>query len=179
MMPVRLRGSVLITWEGMFKVVVLISGFSESAMVKSTASILAIPRACISGIRQSIHPSRIFFKMDRKGKSTREQREVLDALAIRSLRGFLMRNVSRTEYVEMDIREEDRSIHVKMPYGEMKQSLTTGGDRKTPVRVENHILPMLTDVKTCHTHFWRYQGDRRQFDYCNRNGVWANFTFIE
>lgn len=110
--------------------------------------------------------------------AAREQREVLDALALRSLGGFLMRNVSRTEYVEMDIREEDRSIHVKMPYGEMKQSLTTGGDRKTPVRVEKHILPMLTDVKTCHTHFWRYQGDRRQFDYCDRNGVWANFTFI-
>jgi hypothetical protein len=79
--------------------------------------------------------------------------------------------------VKMDILEEGRSIHIKMPYGEMKQSLTTGGDGKTPVRVENHMLPMLTDVKTCHTHFWRYQGHERQLDYCDRCGVWADFTF--
>jgi hypothetical protein len=69
--------------------------------------------------------------------ATREQREVLNTLAVKSLGGIVMRNVSRTEYVKMDIREEDRSIHIKMPYGEMKQSLTTGGDGKTPVRVEN------------------------------------------
>ena len=102
---------------------------------------------------------------------------MLNALAVQSLGGIVMRNVSRTEYVKMDIREEGRSIHVKMPYGEMKQSLTTGGDGKTPVRVENQILPMLMDVKTCHTHFWRYQGNERQFDYCDRCGVWASFTF--
>jgi Protein of unknown function (DUF1326) len=109
--------------------------------------------------------------------ATREQREVLNALAVQSLGGMLMRNVSRTEYVKMDILEEGQSIHIKMPYGEMKQSLTTGGDGKTPVRVENHMLPMLTDVKTCHTHFWRYQGNGRQIDYCDRCGVWADFTF--
>jgi hypothetical protein len=109
--------------------------------------------------------------------ATRKQRKVLDALAVLSLGGFLMRNVSRTEYVKMEIHDEGQSVHFKMPYGEMKQSFTTGGDQKTPVRVENHILPMLTDVKTCHTHFWRYQWDQRQFDYCDRNGVCADFTF--
>jgi hypothetical protein len=109
--------------------------------------------------------------------ATREQRGVLNVLAVRSLGGILMRKVSRTEYVKMDIREEGRSIHFKMPYGEMKQSLTTGGDGNTAVRVENQVLPMLTDVKTCHTHFWKYQGQKRQIDYCDRSGVWADFTF--
>jgi hypothetical protein len=109
--------------------------------------------------------------------ATREQREVLNALALQSLGGIVMRNVSRTEYVKMEIREEGGSIHIKMPYGEMKQRLTTGGDGKTPVRFENQVLPMLTDVKACHTHFWRYQGQERQLDYSDRCGVWADFTF--
>jgi len=109
--------------------------------------------------------------------ATAEQREVLDTLVVQSLGGVVMKKIFGLEYVDMDVREEAQSIHFKMPYGEMKQYLTTGGDGKNPARIENQILPMLTDVKACHTPFWRYQGHNRNFDYQNRCGVWADFVF--
>lgn len=109
--------------------------------------------------------------------ATTQQREVLNGLAVQSLGGLLMRKVLGLEYVEMDVREENGSIYFKMPHGEMKQNLTTGGDGKNPARIENQILPMLTDVKACHTPFWRYQDHNLKFDYENRGGMWANFVF--
>ncbi len=109
--------------------------------------------------------------------ATPQQREVLDTLAVQSLGGVLMKKVFGLEYVEMDVREAAGNVHFKMPYGEMKQNLTTGGDGKSPARLENQTLPMLTDVKACHTPFWRYQGHGRSFNYQNRCGVWADFAF--
>lgn len=109
--------------------------------------------------------------------ATKAQRDVLDTLAVQSIGGCLMKKVFGIEYVEMDIKEEEGSIHFKMPYGEMKQNLLKGGDGKTHIHLENQVLPGLMDVKACHTSFWRYQVHNRNFNYTDRCGVWADFVF--
>lgn len=109
--------------------------------------------------------------------ATPEQREILDTLAIESIGGFLMKRVFGVKYVKMDIKEEDGNVHFKMPFGEMKQYLSTGADGKTPVSLQNQVLPMLTDVKTCHSPFWNFEDHGRHFDYKERCGVWADFAF--
>jgi len=108
--------------------------------------------------------------------ATREQREILDTLVVKSIGGLFMRKVFGIKYVKVDVEEEDGSIHFKMPFGEMKQYLTKGADG-TPVRLDNVVFPMLTDVKACHTPFWEFEDHGRHFDYKDRCGVWADFVF--
>jgi|APFre7841882724_1041349.scaffolds.fasta_scaffold12310_2 hypothetical protein len=109
--------------------------------------------------------------------ATPEQREVLDALVIQSIGAFLMKKVFGVKYVKMDIKEENGTIHFKMPHGEMKQYLSKGADGADPVRLENQVLPMLSNVKACHSPFWRFEDHGRHFDYKDRCGVWADFVF--
>ncbi len=109
--------------------------------------------------------------------ATPNQREILDTLAVESLGGVLMKKVYGVKYVKMDIKEENGTVHFKMPFGEMNQYLSKGGDGSTPVRLENQVLPMLTDVKTCHTPVWSFKDHGRHFDYKDVCGVWADFAF--
>ena len=109
--------------------------------------------------------------------ATPEQREVLDTLVVQSIGGFLMKKVFGVKYVKMDIKEENGAVHFKMPYGEMKQYLSKGADGVNPVRLENQVLPMLSNVKACHSPFWRFEDHDRHFDYKDRCGVWADFVF--
>jgi len=56
--------------------------------------------------------------------ATPEQRKILDILVVKSIGAFLMKKVFGVKYVNMDIKEEDGTIHFKMPFGEMKQYLS-------------------------------------------------------
>jgi hypothetical protein len=109
--------------------------------------------------------------------ATTEQRNILDTLAVENIGGFLMKKVFGVKYVKIDIKDEGDTVHFKMPFGEMKQYQTKGGDGKTPVRLENQVLPMLTNAKTCHSPFWTFEDYGRHFDYKDRCGVWADFVF--
>jgi hypothetical protein len=79
------------------------------------------------------------------------------------------------KYVDIDVKAEDNSVYFKMPFGEMKQELTHGGDG-TPVRLENQTLPFLKNVKAAHTPYWKYDDHDRHFDYKDRCGSWADFA---
>lgn len=108
--------------------------------------------------------------------ATAEQRKVLDTLVVNNIGAVLMKKNFGVKYVKMDIKEEGDTIHFKMPFGEMRQHLTKGGDG-TPVRIENQVLPILTNVKACHTPFWRFADHGRHFEYSDRCGTWADFMF--
>jgi len=103
-----------------------------------------------------------------------EQRKILDSLVVNNIGGILMKKNFGVKYVPIDADERDDTVHVKMPYGEMKQQLTKGLDG-TPVRVENQVLPILTNVKACHSPFWKFNDHGRRFDYKDRCGTWADF----
>jgi len=109
--------------------------------------------------------------------ATPKQRKVLDILVVQSIGGFLMKKVFGVKYVKIDIEEEDGSAHFKMPFGEMKQYLSKGADGVNPVRLENQVLPMLSNAKACHSPFWKFKDYNRHFDYKNRCGIWADFSF--
>jgi hypothetical protein len=64
-----------------------------------------------------------------------------------------------------------------MPHGEMKQYLSKGADGADPVRLENQVLPMLSNVKACHSPFWRFEDHGRHLDHKDRCGVRADFVF--
>jgi hypothetical protein len=108
--------------------------------------------------------------------ATPEQRKVLDLLAVENVGGVLMKKIFGVKYVKMEIDEDGKTAHFKMPCGEMKQELSKGLDGK-PVRLENQTLPFLSNVKACHSHFWNYKDFGRHFDYKDRCGTWADFTF--
>ena len=107
--------------------------------------------------------------------ATPEQREILDVLAVETIGGLLMKKVFGIKYVKVDIEEDGKSAHFKMPFGEMKQELTTGPDGG-PVRLENQSLPFLSNVKACHSFFWNFADHGRHFDYKDRCGTWADFA---
>jgi hypothetical protein len=63
-----------------------------------------------------------------------------------------------------------------MPYGEMKMSLTIGGDGKNPQRLENSLFSVFfKDIKICNTHFWKYNDFGKNWEFVNRSGTIADF----
>jgi len=108
--------------------------------------------------------------------ATLQQREILDTLAVINIGSVFMKKNFGVKYINLEIQEEKDSIHFKMPYGEMQQSMTRGLDG-TPVRLENQVFPILSNAKACHTPFWWFNDYGRHFDYKDRCGVWADFIF--
>jgi len=109
--------------------------------------------------------------------TTAKQREIIDILAVENIGGVLMKKVFGLKYVKIDVIESGDTVHFKMPFGEMKQYLTKGADGKTPVSLVNQVLPMLTNVYACHSEFWTFEDYGRHFDYKDRCGIRADFTF--
>jgi hypothetical protein len=79
--------------------------------------------------------------------ATPAQREILDVLALKAIGGVLMKKVFGIKYVKVDIQEDGKTAHFKMPFGEMKQALCTGPDGG-PIRLENPKHPDTNGLKT-------------------------------
>jgi hypothetical protein len=79
--------------------------------------------------------------------------------------------------VDIKIEKTNGTVHITMPYGEMEQSLTVGGDGKNPQRLENSIFSMmLSDIKISNTHFWNYNDLGKDWTFKNRSGAIATFN---
>jgi hypothetical protein len=109
-------------------------------------------------------------------RATEEQRGVLDTLTTTHMGALFMKRNFGVKYVKVDIEQEDGTIHFRMPFGEMKQTLVKGLDGG-PIRIENCMIPVLSDLKHCHTHFWNYHDHGKDFEYKDRCGTWADFVF--
>jgi len=107
--------------------------------------------------------------------ATPPQREALEPFVRSGMGTILIQRLFGIRYVKIDIQDEGGTFHVKMPFGEMKQQQTKGLDG-SPVRLENQLVPSLTNVKICHSPFWRYADYGRSFDYTNRCATRADFT---
>ena len=46
-----------------------------------------------------------------------------------------------------------------------------------PIRIENAPLPVLQNLKHCHTPQWTYSDHGNNFEYRDRCGTWADFVF--
>jgi hypothetical protein len=110
--------------------------------------------------------------------TTEEQRKYLEPFFINNVPGMLlMRKVLEIRYVDINLEQEGNTYHITMPYGEMKLSLTRGGDGKNPQRLENSIFSMIfSDIKFCNTHFWKYKDCGKNWEFVNRSGAIANYN---
>lgn len=109
--------------------------------------------------------------------ATDQQKELLEPFLTKNIPGFLLlRKPLGIKYVKIDLQQENGHFHISMPFGELKLSLTTGGDGKNPQRLENSIFSMmLSDIKICNTHFWKYNDFGKNWEFENRSGVIAEF----
>ncbi len=109
---------------------------------------------------------------------TDEQRSYLEPFFVNNIPGFLLVKKSLgVRVVEIKLNQEGNTYHITMPYGEMKLSLTPGGDGKNPQRLENSIFSVFfSDIKICNTHFWKYNDFGKNWEFKNRSGAIANFN---
>jgi len=110
--------------------------------------------------------------------ATEEQRRVLEPFLANNVPGLLLvRKPLGIRFVDINLRQEDSTYHITMPYGELKLSLTVGGDFKNPQRLENSIYSMFfSDIKICNTHLWKYNDFGKSWEFKNRSGVIADFN---
>jgi len=102
--------------------------------------------------------------------TTAEQRPILEAFVATSL-PLPVRELRGVKFVPIDISLDGPSYHITMPFGELKGSLTVGGDRTNPQRIENSPVPFLRDFKIANTELWRYNDLGRNWEYRNRSGT--------
>ena len=109
--------------------------------------------------------------------ATDEQKKYLEPFFSNNVPGgLLLRKILGTRYVDININQEEKTYHITMPYGEMKMTLTTGGDGKNPQRLENSLFSVFfKDIKICNTHFWKYNDFGKNWEFVNRSGTIADF----
>ncbi len=109
--------------------------------------------------------------------TSEEQRKYLEPLFTNNIIPFsILKKTLGTKFVDISFNQEGRTFHIKMPNGEMEQSLTMGADGKNPIRLENYPQSiMLKDLKLCNTHFWSYNDFGRDWEFKNRSGALATF----
>ena len=110
--------------------------------------------------------------------TTDEQRKYLEPFFVNNVPSMLLvRKSLGVKYVDINLNQEDKTYHITMPHGEMKLSLTLGGDGKNPQRLENSLFSMfISDIKICNTHFWKYNDFGKNWEFINRSGAIANFN---
>ncbi|MHA1491586.1 MAG: DUF1326 domain-containing protein [Promethearchaeota archaeon] len=109
--------------------------------------------------------------------TTGEQRRYLEPFFVNNVPNFLMvKKCLGIKHVDINLNQEGNTYHVLMPHGEMKLSLTLGGDRKNPQRLQNSIFSLIfSDIKICNTHFWKYNDFGKNWEFKNRSGAIADF----
>ncbi len=109
--------------------------------------------------------------------TTEEQRKYLEPFFFNNIPGgLILRKILGTRYVDIKLTQEDKTYHISMPYGEMKLTLTTGGDGKNPQRLQNSLFEVFfKDIKICNTHFWKYNDFGKNWEFVNRSGTIAEF----
>jgi hypothetical protein len=109
--------------------------------------------------------------------ATEHQMKYLEAFFVNNVPSMiLVRKSLGVKYVDINLSQEENTYHITMPYGEMKLSLTLGGDGKNPQHLENSLFNMfISDIKICNTHFWKYNDFGKNWEFVNRSGTIANF----
>ena len=107
-----------------------------------------------------------------------DQRKYLEGFFVNNIPGILLvKKPLGVRYVDININQEEKTYHITMPYGEMKLTLTTGGDGKNPQRLENSLFSaFFNDIKICNTHFWKYNDFGKNWEFKNRSGAIAEFS---
>jgi hypothetical protein len=106
--------------------------------------------------------------------ATEEQRNVLEPF-IKTYMDTKWRTSLGYKFVNIDLSRENDSYRIAMPYGELEMSLAIGGDRRTPVRMENPPMPFLSNVRFANTRYWKYRDYGKNLEYHNTSGAIGDF----
>jgi hypothetical protein len=108
--------------------------------------------------------------------ATDEQRKILEPFVKNHLGAEGWGKCLGVKFVKVDISEENGTYHVVMPFGEQHITLTTGGDGKTPIRMENSWNTAVSNIKFCNTDLWKYHDYGKNIEFHNTSGVVADFA---
>lgn len=108
---------------------------------------------------------------------SKEQKKVLEEFTKSNLRTDRWKRNLGTKFVNISLQQSGKTYHIIMPFGEQHLTLTTGGDGKTPVRIENAALTFVTNIKAANADFWKYHDYRKNMEYHNTSGLVADFAF--
>lgn len=109
--------------------------------------------------------------------ATKEQRKVLEPFVKNHLGAKMQwKRCLGIKYVKINIKKQDKTFHITMPFGEMKMSLTVGGDGINPITMENPRNTDRTNVRFCNTEFWKYHDYGKNLEFHSTSGVIADFA---
>jgi hypothetical protein len=109
--------------------------------------------------------------------TTQEQRKILEPFTMMHMRADRWKKCLGVKFVKITFEQNNRTYHVTMPFGEQQITLTTGGDGKTPVRIENAAISFVTNVKAANGDFWNYHDYGKNLEFQNTSSVVADFCF--
>ena len=112
--------------------------------------------------------------------ATEEQIEVLKSFLPMHMGAQLWNTCHGVKVVKIEIKEQDGTYHITMPYGEMKMALTVGGDGKNPVSITNPVgrLATASNIKVCDGIMWRYHDYGKNVEYHSTSSLMADFYYI-
>jgi len=109
--------------------------------------------------------------------ATEEQRKVLEPFTKTHIWAERWRKNLGVKFVPINIEEDNGTYHISMPSGEMKLSLTVGGDGKNPIRWINTRRPGITDYKAANNHYWNYRDYGKNIEFHDTGGEIADFVW--
>ena len=107
--------------------------------------------------------------------ATEEQKKILEPFLTTHLWADRSQKCLGVKFVKIEIKEENGTYHITNPYCEQHMALTVGGDKQTPIRMENPRNPALSNVKFCNTQGWRYRDFGKNLEFHQTSGAIADF----
>jgi hypothetical protein len=108
--------------------------------------------------------------------ATDEQKKILEPFVKNHLGAEGWGKCLGVKFVKINISKKGKTYNVVMPFGEQHITLTTGGDGKTPIRMENSWNTAVSNIKFANTDLWKYHDYGKNLEFHNTSGVVANFA---
>jgi hypothetical protein len=108
--------------------------------------------------------------------ATAEQRKILEPWVKNHLGAEGWGKCLGVKFVKIDISQKDRTYNVVMPFGEQHLTLTTGGDGKTAILMENAWNTAVSNIQFANTDLWKFNDYGKNIEYHNTEGNVATFA---
>lgn len=105
-----------------------------------------------------------------------EQKKILEPFLSTHLSALLSRKILGIKFVKIEIKEENGKYSIANTYCMQNMTMSVGGDRKTPIIIENSRNPFTSNVKVC-TSQWSYTDYGKKLEFHQTSGQIADFTF--
>jgi hypothetical protein len=108
--------------------------------------------------------------------ATAEQKDVLETFVKSHLGSEGWGRLLGVKLVDVKITTDGHTYNIVMPFGEQHITLTTGGDQKTPITMENSWNTAVSNIRFGNTDLWTYNDYGKSLTFRNTGGVVADFA---